>query len=66
MEKKLYKSSKDKMLCGVCSGLAKYISLDVTIVRLGLALASLISCGTAVLAYIICAVIIPEEPQQYC
>ena len=36
MNKKLYKSRKDKQLCGVCSGIAQYFSLDATIVRLAL------------------------------
>ena len=62
MEKKLYKNTKDKVICGVCSGLAKYLSIDATIVRLGVAFAALISCGTAVVAYVVCAIIIPDEP----
>ena len=41
MEKKLYKSSTDKKLCGVCGGLAKYFGIDSTIVRLILAFAVL-------------------------
>ena len=62
MEKKLYKNPKDKKLCGVCSGLAKYINVDATIVRLIWAIVALCTLGTALLAYIICAVIMPEEP----
>ena len=34
MEKKLYKSTTDKKLCGVCGGIAKYLNIDSTIVRL--------------------------------
>ena len=61
MEKKLYKSAKDKKLCGVCGGLAKYFAIDSTIVRLGLIAFCLLG-GSGILAYIICALVIPEDP----
>ena len=61
MKKKLYKDTVDKKICGVCSGIAKYLGLDPTLVRLIWAL--LIVCaGTGLLAYIICAIVIPSEP----
>ena len=62
MEKKLYKSNTDKKICGVCGGLAKYLNLDVTLVRLIWAIVTLCTVGTGVVAYIVCAVIMPEEP----
>lgn len=62
MEKKLYRNVNDKKLSGVCAGLAKYFSIDVTLVRLIWAIVTLCTVGTGVLAYIICALIIPEEP----
>lgn len=61
MEKKLYKSATDKKLCGVCGGLAKYFSIDATIVRLGLVAFCLLG-GSGILAYIICALVIPDDP----
>lgn len=61
MDKKLYKDKSNKMLCGVCSGIAKYFSLDPTIVRLALAAFCLLG-GSGILAYIICAIVIPNEP----
>ena len=61
MEKKLYRSIRDKKLCGVCAGLAKYFSLDATVVRLLFVLCTLF-VGGGILAYIICALLIPEEP----
>ena len=64
MEKKLYKSVNDKKLCGVCAGLAKYFSIDVTLVRLIWAIVTLCTVGTGILAYIICALIIPDEPSN--
>jgi len=60
MEKKLYRSKTNKMLAGVCGGLAEYINLDATVVRL---LWALLACsGAGLVAYIICAVVIPEKP----
>jgi phage shock protein C len=63
MGKKLYKSEKDKKLCGVCAGVAKYFSLDATIVRLALVAFCLLG-GSGILAYIICAIVMPEEPSD--
>jgi len=56
---KLYKSSDDKMICGVCGGVAEYIGVDPTIVRLLWVLFSL-SGGAGVLLYIIAALVMPE------
>lgn len=63
MEKKLYRSRTDKKICGVCGGLAKYLNMDVTIVRVLTVLLTLF-VGGGLLAYIICALIIPEEPEN--
>jgi len=60
MEKKLYRSRTDKKLCGVCGGLGKYFDIDPTLVRLATVLISLFGCG--VIAYIVAALVIPEEP----
>ena len=61
MEKKLYRSKTDKKVAGVCGGLAKYLNMDPTIVRLIWAI--VVVCGGAgLLAYLICALVIPEEP----
>jgi phage shock protein PspC (stress-responsive transcriptional regulator) len=64
MEKKLYRSRTDKKVCGVCGGLAKYLNMDVSIMRI-LALALVLFAGGGLLAYIICALVIPEEPENY-
>jgi phage shock protein C len=61
MEKRLYRSRNEKMLAGVCGGLANYFRIDPSIVRLIWVL--LIFCaGTGLLAYLVCAIVIPEEP----
>ncbi|MFI3207588.1 MAG: PspC domain-containing protein [Eubacteriales bacterium] len=57
--KKLYKSANQRMICGVCGGLAEYFSVDVTLIRLGLALLGL--TGSGFLFYIIAAIIMPED-----
>ncbi len=59
--KKLYRSTENKMLAGVCSGIADYFNIDPTLVRLGWVLFSLLG-GSGLLAYIIAAIIIPERP----
>ena len=64
MEKKLYRSTTDKKLAGVCGGFAQYFGVDSTIIRLALVLFCLIG-GAGVLFYIICAIVIPEEPAGY-
>jgi phage shock protein PspC (stress-responsive transcriptional regulator) len=61
MEKKLYKRKKDEKICGVCAGLAEYFSIDVTLIRLAWLIAVLCA-GTGVLAYIICAIVMPDDP----
>jgi len=60
MDKRLYKSREDKMLFGVCSGVAEYFDIDPTLVRLGTAL--LILSGAGVLVYIVAAIVMPEKP----
>ena len=61
MEKKLYRSKTDKKIAGICGGLGKYLNIDVTLIRVVWAVVSM--CGGAgLLAYIICAFVIPEEP----
>ena len=62
MEKKLYKSSKDKKIDGVCAGIAEYIDADPTLVRLIWALATVMG-GAGLLAYIIAMLVMPRNPE---
>lgn len=64
MEKKLYKSSTDKKLCGVLGGLAKYLNIDSTILRIIYVLLSLFVLGCPVIIYIILALVMPQEPEN--
>lgn len=60
MNKKLYRSNTNKILCGVCGGIGEYFDIDPTIIRL---IWAIVACsGTGLLVYFIAAVIIPTEP----
>lgn len=61
MNKKLYKSTTDRKLCGVCAGIANYLNIDPTVVRLLWALITFLG-GAGLIAYIVCALVIPDEP----
>lgn len=56
--KKLYRSSTDKKMAGVCGGIAEYMNVDSTIVRL-IAILLVFGCGSGLLAYIVAALIMP-------
>jgi phage shock protein C len=60
--KTLTKSSSNKMICGVCAGLAVYLNMDPTLVRVLWAILTLITAGgLGIIAYIIMAVVIPFD-----
>ncbi len=62
MIKKLYKCKKDKMIDGVCAGIAVYFNIDPTIVRLVVAL---LACnGIGIWVYFIAVCIMPNEPND--
>jgi len=61
MYKKLYRSVTDKMLAGVCGGLAEYFAIDPVIIRLIFVLAVIFG-GSGILAYIILWIVIPVKP----
>ena len=56
--KKLY-NSNNRMICGVCAGIAEYLGIDPTVVRLLWAALGL--TGTGILLYIIAALVMPEN-----
>jgi phage shock protein C len=58
--KKLYRSKTDKKIFGVCGGLAEYFDVDVTVIRI-LFLVGLLIVGGGLLAYLICALVMPEQ-----
>ena len=58
--KKLYRSDENKMLAGVCGGIAEYFGVDPTLIRLAWVVFSLLG-GSGLLAYILAAIIIPRD-----
>ena len=62
MAKKLYRSSKQRMIAGICGGLAEYFDMDVNIMRLLFVAISLLSVlFPMVIFYIIAWIIVPVE-----
>lgn len=61
MEKRLYRSTSNRMIAGVCGGLADYFSLDPTIVRLIAVLTLFIGFFPAFVAYIVLAIVVPSQ-----
>lgn len=61
--KKLYRSRSDRKIGGVCGGLAEYMEVDPTLIRL-LAVCLVVFGGTGLLAYVIAWVIVPEQPWE--
>jgi len=62
--KVLVRSRKGRMLAGVCAGVGDYFGIDVTLVRVVVAVISLMTGGAGVLAYLVAWIIIPEEGEQ--
>lgn len=60
MEPKRLRKGNNRMIAGVCSGIAEYFGLDPTLVRIGFVLFGLLA-GSGLLAYIICAIIMPSQ-----
>lgn len=61
-QKRLYRSRNSRMLCGVCVGVAEYFNIDPTLVRLGMVI---LGCtGSGVVAYIVGAIIIPDQGRE--
>lgn len=61
--KRLVRSRRDRMLGGVCGGLAEYLDTDPTIIRLAFALSILLG-GVGILAYLVMWIVMPEAPES--
>ena len=59
--KKLTRSKDNRMICGVCGGIGEYVGIDPTLVRIIWVVLSIAGWGTGLVAYLIAAIIIPEE-----
>lgn len=60
--KRLYRSRKQRSLAGVCGGIAEYLDVDPSLVRIAWVILSMAG-GPAVLLYIVMAAVVPEEPE---
>lgn len=62
MSQRLTRSDRDRLIGGVCAGLAKYFDLDITLVRVGYVLLSILSAAfPGILVYLILWLIMPQE-----
>ena len=61
MKKRLYRSRDERMIWGVCGGIAKYFDVDPTLIRI-IAVLTLFLGFTGLLVYLILAIIVPLEP----
>ena len=61
-EKRLLKSAVNRMICGVCGGIGEYFNIDPTVIRV---IWAVFGCtGAGIVAYIIAAVIMPQNPDR--
>ena len=63
MKKKLFRSATDKKLGGVCGGIAEYLDIDPTVIRLAWALFTLLG-GAGIMAYIIALLVMSYPPVE--
>lgn len=57
----LRRSRSDRMVAGVCGGIADMFGIDATLVRIGLVAATLLGFGTGAVLYLVCWLIVPGE-----
>lgn len=61
MQKKLMKNTSNKLLSGVCSGIADYFKIDATLVRIIWALTVIFGFGSGIIIYIVFAFVMPKD-----
>ena len=62
--KRLYLSNKNRKIAGFCGGLAEYLNVDPTVIRVIYVFFTLISMGVGILLYVIAWLIIPRNPKE--
>ena len=61
VEKKLYRSKKNRVIAGVCGGIGEYANVDPTIIRLLWGAITIVSMGLGLIAYLVAIIVIPEK-----
>lgn len=61
MSKKLTKSQTNRKVSGVCAGIAEYLNVDVTIIRVAFVIATIIGVGSPILIYLILMFVMPDK-----
>ncbi|MCG7380082.1 phage shock protein PspC (stress-responsive transcriptional regulator) [Paenibacillus amylolyticus] len=59
---KLYRSTRDRMLTGLCGGISESIGMDSTLLRIIFVISIFVTGGTSLLIYFIAALVVPKEP----
>jgi len=59
--RRLVRRSDDKMIAGICSGVADYLGIDVTLVRVLTALGAVLGFGTLIVAYVVLWAVLPQD-----
>jgi phage shock protein C len=58
--RRLVRRTDDRMVAGVCSGIADYTGVDVTVVRLAAVIGTVLGLGTLIVAYVVAWLLMPE------
>jgi phage shock protein PspC (stress-responsive transcriptional regulator) len=61
MAKKFYRSRTNRMIAGICGGMAEHLDVDPSLVRL-IAVALVLAGGLSIWVYLIAWIIVPEQP----
>jgi len=64
--KKLSRAREGKMIAGVCAGVARYLEIDVTLVRILWILVTIFPPIPGLVAYIVCWIVMPQDPEPDC
>ena len=63
MNRRLYRSRTDTVIGGVAAGLADYLNADPALIRIAWAILVVVTGGAALIVYIVCWIVVPEEPE---
>jgi len=59
--KRLVRSKDDRMIAGVCAGLARYLGVDVAIIRVAVVIGTILGFGSLIVAYVVAWILMPQE-----